>query len=34
MGALAQALLNDDQLDAAMKEYRELQTPILTIPAR
>ncbi|HEY6489951.1 MAG: tetratricopeptide repeat protein [Terracidiphilus sp.] len=25
MGALAQALLNDDQLDAAMKEYRELQ---------
>jgi len=24
MGALAQALLNDDQLDAAMKEYREL----------
>jgi tetratricopeptide (TPR) repeat protein len=24
MGALAQALLNDDQLDAAMKEYRQL----------
>jgi tetratricopeptide (TPR) repeat protein len=24
MGALAQALLNDDQLDAAMKEYQEL----------
>jgi tetratricopeptide (TPR) repeat protein len=24
MGALAQALLNDDQLDAAMKEYRDL----------
>ena len=25
MGALAQALLNDNQLDAAMKEYRELE---------
>ena len=32
IGALAQALLNDDQLDAAMKQYRRSPTPIPTIP--